>query len=118
VKAPGTGAIRTSLPRTLVRTFTTWRLPGSWNRLTIGGGLDWQGASHTPVDGPSGPQRVDQSSVLLLSAMARYAFDEHASLQVNGNNLLDRKYFVLDDYSNLYHAPPAEFMVSFNYRFF
>lgn len=118
VKAPGAGAIRTSLPRTLVRTFTTWRLPGNWNRLTIGGGLNWQGASHTPVDGPNGPQRVDQSSVLLVSAMARYAFDDHASLQVNGNNLLDRKYFVLDDYSNLYYAPPAEFMVSFNYKFF
>jgi outer membrane receptor for ferric coprogen and ferric-rhodotorulic acid len=117
VKAPRGGAIRTALPRTLLRSFTSVRLPGAWHHLTVGGSLDWQGPSHTPVDGPTGPQRVDQSSVLLVGVMARYALGERASLQVNGNNLLNRKYLVLDDFSNPYYAPPAQYMVSFNYRF-
>jgi outer membrane receptor for ferric coprogen and ferric-rhodotorulic acid len=102
----------------LVRAFTTYELGGSLSGLTVGGGINWQDASKAPVDGPNGTQYVNQSSVLLLGAMARYAFNEHASLQVNGDNLLNRKYFVLDDYSNLYNAPPANFMLSFNYKFF
>lgn len=119
VKGPdNTGAIRTALPRTLVRLFTTYRLPGAMHGLTIGGGTNWQSASHTPVDGPNGPQRVDQSSVLLVTAMARYAFNDQASVQFNADNLLNKKYFVLDDFSNLYYAPPASYTVSFNYRFF
>jgi outer membrane receptor for ferric coprogen and ferric-rhodotorulic acid len=56
--------------------------------------------------------------VLLVSAMARYAFNDHASLQVNGDNLLDRKYFVLDEYSNLYYAAGRSATLSFNYKFF
>lgn len=119
VKAPRNGgALRTALPRTLVRLFTTYRLPGAWNRLTIGGGANWQSASHAQVDGPNGPQRLDQSSVMLLGAMARYAIGTQASVQVNADNLLNRKYFVLDEFSNLYYAPPSSFTVSFNYRFF
>ncbi|WP_250633994.1 TonB-dependent siderophore receptor [Pinirhizobacter soli] len=118
IKAPQQGAINTSLPRTLVRLFTTYQLPGSWNGLTIGGGPNWQSASQAPVDGPNGTQYVNQSSVLLLSAMARYAFNDHVSLQVNGENLLDRKYFVLDEYSNLYYAAGRSATLSFNYKFF
>jgi outer-membrane receptor for ferric coprogen and ferric-rhodotorulic acid len=118
IKAPQQGAINTSLPRTLVRAFTTYQLPGSWNGLTIGGGPSWQSASQAPVDGPDGSPYVNQSSVLLLSAMARYAFNDHASLQVNGENLLNRKYFVLDEYSDLYYAAGRSATLSFSYRFF
>jgi len=118
IKAPGEGAIHTALPRVLVRAFTTYQLDGSLSGLTIGGGVNWQDASKAPVDGPNGTQYVNQSSVLLLGAMVRYAFNEHASLQLNGDNLLNRKYFVLDDYSNFYNAPPANFMLSFNYKLF
>jgi outer membrane receptor for ferric coprogen and ferric-rhodotorulic acid len=110
-------ALSTSLPRTLVRLFTTYTLPGSWNRVTVGGGANWQSASHAPVDGPEGPQTVNQSSVMLVSAMAKYAFSPQASLQLNADNLLNRKYFVLDQYSDLYYAPPNSVTLTFNYKF-
>lgn len=110
-------ALRTALPRTLVRLFTTYTLPGSWNSVTVGGGANWQSASHALVDGPDGPTRVNQSSVMLLSAMAKYAFTPHASLQLNADNLLNRKYFVLDEYSNLYYAAPNSVTLTFNYKF-
>jgi outer membrane receptor for ferric coprogen and ferric-rhodotorulic acid len=110
-------ALSTSLPRTLVRLFTTYTLPGSWNRVTVGGGANWQSASRAPVDGPDGPQTVNQSSVMLVSAMAKYAFSPQASLQLNADNLLNRKYFVLDQYSDLYYAPPNSVTLTFNYKF-
>lgn len=117
IKAPDQGAIHTALPRVLLRAFTTYQLPGSWSKLTIGGGVNWQDASKAPVAGPITTEYVYQPSVLLLSAMVRYNFNEHSSLQLNGDNLLNRKYYVLDDDSDLYFAPPASFMVSFNYKF-
>jgi len=116
LEGPAGEDLRTALPRTLFRVFTTYRLPGI-EQLTIGGGANWQSASHALVDGPNGPQTVNQSSMTLLSLMARYQFNPRAELQLNADNLLDRKYFVLDEYSNLYYAAPASATLSFRYHF-
>ena len=118
VKSPDGGALRPSLPRTLVRVFTTYTLPGAWSGLTVGGGVNWQGPSKADIDDGHGVVRLYQSSQTLLGAMARYAFNDHASVQFNGDNLLNKKYFVLDDASNLYYAPGSTWTVSFNYKFF
>ncbi|WP_231104356.1 TonB-dependent siderophore receptor [Xanthomonas graminis] len=117
LEGPDGADLPTALPRTLVRVFSTYRLPGAWNRLSVGGVVNGQSASHAAVDGPNGPQRVDQASVTLLGAMARYAFNAQAAQQLNANNLLDRKYFVLDEYSNLYYAAGRNATLSFRYRF-
>lgn len=118
VKSPDGGALRPSLPRTLVRVFSTYTLPGAWSGLTVGGGVNWQGPSKADIDDGHGVVRLYQSSQTLVGAMARYAFDDHVSVQFNGDNLLNRKYFVLDDASNLYYAPGSTWTVSFNYKFF
>jgi outer membrane receptor for ferric coprogen and ferric-rhodotorulic acid len=34
-------------PRELLRLFTTYRLPGVWSALTVGGGVNWQGTTYT-----------------------------------------------------------------------
>lgn len=117
LQGPDGTALRTALPRTLLRLFTTYRLPGAWDRLSVGGGANWQSASRAAVDGPDGPQRVNQSAVTLIEAMARYRIGPHAALQFNARNLLDRKYFVLDEYSNLYYAAGRSATVSFTYAF-
>jgi outer membrane receptor for ferric coprogen and ferric-rhodotorulic acid len=36
----------------------------------------------------------------------------HVSVQVNGENLLDRKYFVLDQFDNTDYGAPANYSVS------
>ncbi|QWT18965.1 TonB-dependent siderophore receptor [Bacillus sp. NP157] len=118
VKSPDGGALRPSLPRTLVRVFTTYTLPGAWSGLTVGGGVNWQGPSKADIDNGYGVVRLYQSSQTLVNAMARYAINDRASVQFNGDNLLNRKYYVLDDASDLYYAPGATWTVSFNYRFF
>ena len=40
------------------------------------------------------------------------------SLQINGDNLLHKKYFIADDSSDFAFGQPASFMVTFNYKFF
>jgi outer membrane receptor for ferric coprogen and ferric-rhodotorulic acid len=108
-------AIRTFTPKSLVRTFLTWK-PDS--RLTLGGGVNWQSKSYAMVGLPDFTQaRYDQDAVLQLSLMARWQVSDSLSLQANGNNLLDEKYFVLDEYDNTYYGAPANYSASFTYRF-
>lgn len=85
--------IQTDQPRSLVRLFTTYQLPGSWNRLTVGGGVNWQSRIYTLASGPNGQERVSQGSYALTNLMARYKFDRNLSAQLNVNNLFDRKYY-------------------------
>ncbi|MFD4837035.1 ferric-rhodotorulic acid/ferric-coprogen receptor FhuE [Achromobacter sp. NPDC058515] len=86
-------AIQTDQPRSLVRVFTTYQLPGDWNRLTVGGGVNWQSNVYTIASGPNGDERVGQGSYAITNLMARYRFNRSLSAQLNVNNVFDRKYY-------------------------
>ncbi|AVJ28428.1 ferric-rhodotorulic acid/ferric-coprogen receptor FhuE [Achromobacter spanius] len=86
-------AIQTDQPRSLVRVFTTYQLPGDWNRLTVGGGVNWQSHVYTIASGPNGDERVGQGSYAITNLMARYRFNRSLSAQLNVNNVFDRKYY-------------------------
>lgn len=104
--------IRTFIPNTMVRLFGTWDLYRWVPGLTVGGGVNWQSASSTAVATPAGGTTLRQGSVTNLSLMARYQINRHVSVQFNGSNLLDRKYFVLDQFDNTYYGAPANYSVS------
>ncbi len=86
-------AIQTDQPRSLVRVFTTYQLPGDWHRLTVGGGVNWQSHVYTIASGPNGDERVGQGSYAITNLMARYRFNRSLSAQLNVNNVFDRKYY-------------------------
>jgi outer membrane receptor for ferric coprogen and ferric-rhodotorulic acid len=109
-------AVRAFVPRTLVRLFSAWT-PAVLDRLTLGGGVNWQSSSHTFVGSPDGGMELHQGSVLLLNAMARYEVTTNLSIQANGSNLLDKKYFVLDEYDNTYYGAPRSFSVGMKLDF-
>jgi outer membrane receptor for ferric coprogen and ferric-rhodotorulic acid len=122
VMQDGAGApTRTFIPGTLVRLFATWEPKRLVPGLTLGGGVNWQSASSTLVAAPEGAAgrdeetgqvRLTEGSIAQLSLMARYQFSPKLSLQFNANNLLDRKYYVLDQYDNTYYGAPANYSVS------
>jgi outer membrane receptor for ferric coprogen and ferric-rhodotorulic acid len=103
--------VRTYIPNTLVRLFATWE-PRRFDGLRLGAGLNWQSASHTTVGSPAGPVVLRQPSMAQLSLMARYRLSRDASLQLNANNVTDRKYYVLDPYDNTYYGAPANWTLS------
>jgi outer membrane receptor for ferric coprogen and ferric-rhodotorulic acid len=88
--------ISTIEPENLLRLSTTYRLPGVWNKLTVGGSANWQSKVWKDLDSPvtAGETiRYTQSDYLTLDAMARYQVTEQLSVTLNGNNLTDKKYF-------------------------
>ncbi|MFT4045767.1 MAG: TonB-dependent siderophore receptor [Solimonas sp.] len=110
-------AFYTFVPRTLVRLYTSWTPRGALNRLTVGGGVNWQSDSSTQVGSPDGGATLHQGDVTLLGLMARWQFTPQLSLQLNGDNLLDEKYYVLDEYDNTYYGAPISWSASLRFNF-
>lgn len=81
--------INTRLPQTAIKAFTSYT-PQQLEELTLGGGVNWQNGIYYAV---AGAGRVEQDSYALVSAFARYRLAPQFSVQVNLNNLLDKKYY-------------------------
>ncbi len=118
--------VKTYVPRTLIRTFTSYQFSDALAHLTIGGGVNWQSKNRVDVERPDADYEtrfgtslssLQQKAVTLVSLMARYQITPQLSVQVNGENLLDRKYYVIDEYGNLYFGAPASVAATLSYRF-
>jgi outer membrane receptor for ferric coprogen and ferric-rhodotorulic acid len=109
-------AVRTFVPRTMVRGFTTWR-PAAIEKLTLGAGINWQSDSYSQVGGPAGGVLFRENDVTQISLMARYQVSPKVSVQLNGSNLLDEKYYVLDNYDNTHFGEPLSVSASLNWAF-
>ncbi|MBQ0218782.1 TonB-dependent siderophore receptor [Alcaligenes faecalis] len=109
--------LNSQLPRTTARLFSTYRLPGQWNKLTVGGGLSWQSRFYQTATGPAGATRVEQSSYPLASLMARYEFNKKLSLSAHVDNLFDKKYTTMTGfYNQVLYGEPRRFMFNLNYQ--
>lgn len=109
--------INTNHPRTLLRLFTTWRLPGAWRKLTLGGGVNWQSRVYYDNVGPNG-ERQQQNAYAVASLMARYDFSPALSLQLNVNNVFDKTYQrAVNWYGQGIWGTPREFAATLRYRF-
>ncbi|MGL4316194.1 MAG: TonB-dependent siderophore receptor [Pseudomonas sp.] len=111
--------VNTLYPTKLLRTFTTYRLPGALNKLVIGGGVNWQDTIYTYATNPAGnPEKIEQDAYALVNLMARYEFTENLSGQLNANNVTDEKYFdVFDAYGALTYGAPRSLTASAKYNF-
>ena len=102
--------INTILPRHSLKTFTSYRLHGPLDKVTLGGGVNWQsktgGDLHT----------FTQSSYAIANLMARYDISQNLSASVNLNNVFDREYYSSPALAGNYGAP-RNIMTSFKYDF-
>ena len=102
--------IVTEIPRNSVKLFSTYRLPGALDKLTLGGGVNWQ--SETGYDLS---YATSQSSYALVSAMAKYQLTPALSASLNVNNLFDKEYLTTTA-AGLYGAP-RNFMTTLRYAY-
>lgn len=112
-------AVNTRYPTKLLRTFTTYRLPGALNKLTIGGGVNWQEAIYTYATNPAGDtEKIEQDAYALVNLMARYDVTDNLSAQLNVDNLTDEEYFdMFEAYGALTYGAPRSVTASAKYRF-
>ncbi|MGF7111638.1 outer membrane receptor for ferric coprogen and ferric-rhodotorulic acid [Pseudomonas laurylsulfatiphila] len=107
--------LQTTAPEQLVRVFSTYRLPGAWDRLTVGAGVNWQSEFFGKVFRPDPADTVNlgqyttitQPGYALVDAMARYRFNEHLSTTLNVKNLFDKTYYTgLGNFGTGFYGEP------------
>lgn len=113
--------INTEAPANMVKLWTTYRLPDDFNRLTIGGGANWQSGTHITVT-PStalGTVKAKQSQFTVVNLMARYQLTDQLSTTLNVNNVFDEKYISALDttFFSGYYGEPRNVMLSTQYNF-
>lgn len=109
--------VNTLSPRSTARLFTTWRLPGAWSRLSVGGGINWQSKSYEDGGYETGDLRATQGAFSIVSLMAMYRFSPQWSAQLNIENLLDKRYININTYLQGTYGTPRSARVTLVYKF-
>lgn len=100
----------TKASRTTAATFTKYKIN---NDLTLGGGLNYYSKIYTG----SGNTYIEQEAFTLASLMAKYQIDKHTELQLNINNLFDKKYYEGIGTNLMVYGAPRNAMLSMKYNF-
>ena len=104
------------MPTQLFKASATYRLPGDYEKWTIGGAMRAQ--SKLYYQGSN--FRIQQPGYALVDIMAKYAFTEQTEFQFNVNNLFDKQYYSSISSLTSYGAfigAPREFTVSLRHKF-
>ncbi|MFE8585970.1 TonB-dependent siderophore receptor [Sphingomonas sp. NCPPB 2930] len=115
------GRVNTLYPQKLLRLFTTYEVrSGTLNGLTLGGGVNWEGSSYTDTTNPvtKVPERLQVNGYAIANVMVRYPISERLSLQVNADNIFDKKYYSqIGFYNQLAYGRPADVKATLRYAF-
>ncbi|WP_050465564.1 TonB-dependent siderophore receptor [Herbaspirillum autotrophicum] len=113
--------IQTTFPRHLIKLWSTYRLPGEFSRLTVGGGVNWQSKVYSTVSAWQVGRDMywEQKAYAVANLMARYDFNDKLSATLNVNNLFDKKYIasVSDWWYSAMYGTPRNVTLNMKYQF-
>ncbi|CAM3759311.1 Ferripyoverdine receptor [Pseudomonas reidholzensis] len=113
--------VKTTVPMDMFKLWTTYQLPGALDKLTVGGGVNWQSSMQytaTPWQ-VSNPVKIKQDDYAIATLMARYQLTRQWSATATVNNLFDKQYFsALDqNFNSAAYGEPRNFMLSSKWEF-
>lgn len=104
----------TNVPQNNFKLFTSYRIAGIGQGLTVGGGVRWQSRIYADNQGPA-KVRFEQPAYALLDLMVRYAITDKVAVTANLNNALDKVYY--NTTGNAYYGTPRAVNVGMDVRF-
>ncbi|MBV4499577.1 TonB-dependent siderophore receptor [Pseudomonas shirazensis] len=112
----------TDTPEHQFKISTTYRFQGPLEKLRVGGSVNWQSRMYNDialVDG--GNYRLEQGAYAVTDVMAGYQVNRNLDLQLNANNIFDRKYYSAISQSWQYggdvYGAPRNMMLTAKYSF-
>jgi len=108
-------------PEDQINLYTSYKLTGDWDKLTLGGGVRWQGTGWqmlTNWNKGGTVEKFSQDPYWLVDLMARYQISKNLSATVNLNNVFDKSYYTnIGFYNSSYYGDPRNVMVSTRWDF-
>ncbi|CAG9296229.1 TonB-dependent siderophore receptor [Celerinatantimonas diazotrophica] len=105
--------INTNYPKKQLKVFTTYNFVSKLPKLTVGGGVNWQGKIYS--DDRNG-YRTEQSNYAIFNLMARYDLTPKAQIQLNVHNLFDKTYYNTVYADGYGYGAPLNFTIGLNYK--
>jgi outer membrane receptor for ferric coprogen and ferric-rhodotorulic acid len=105
-------AFNSYVPKHLLRVWGDYSLSGPLERFTVGAGVNAQSGNFR--SSPATGQKITQAGYAIWNGRIGYRIDDTWSLALNGNNLLDKRYYATvgtENFGNFY-GDPRNFMVS------
>jgi len=112
--------ISTFEPEDQVKLYTTYKLKGDLDKLTVGGGVRWQSVGWQDIyNNPRGGyEEFSQEAYWLVDLMTRYQITKNVSATLNVNNLFDKSYYTnIGFYNSAAYGEPRNFMVTTRWDF-
>ena len=112
--------LETTKPENVAKLFTTYRLPGVLNKVTVGGGVNWQSPFYGKIynDAKGDYDIIEQHSYALVNLMTRYEYNDHLTFNLNADNVFDKKYLSgLGNFNTTYYGAPRSLMLTTRYTF-
>jgi outer membrane receptor for ferric coprogen and ferric-rhodotorulic acid len=109
--------IYVNLPENLVQFSTHYQLPGKLNRLTVGGGVNWQSeVVGFNIPHPTlGTVTVTQDAYALINGHLNYRISDHLTATLTVRNAFDKTYWATLDYPN--YGEPRNLTLSLKWRY-
>ncbi|WP_310194729.1 TonB-dependent siderophore receptor [Pseudomonas hunanensis] len=109
-------------PEHLFKLSTTYHFQGPLEKLRIGGNVYWQSRMYNDFEVADGSNyRLEQGAYAVTDLMAGYRVNQHLDLQLNANNIFDRKYYSSISNSWQYggdtYGNPRNMMLTAKYSF-
>lgn len=112
--------ISTFEPEDQIKLYTTYKLKGNLDKLTVGGGVRWQSVGWQDIyNNPHGQyEEFSQDAYWLVDLMTRYQVTKNLSATLNVNNLFDKSYYTnIGFYNSAAYGEPRNFMVTTRWDF-
>ena len=112
----------TDIPEHMFKLSSTYRFQGPLKDLRVGGNINWQSRLYNDIDLADGSShRLEQGAYAITDLMAGYRVNKHMDLQLNANNVFDRKYYSAIANSVSYggdsYGNPRNLMLTAKYSF-
>jgi outer membrane receptor for ferric coprogen and ferric-rhodotorulic acid len=112
----------TDTPEHLFKLTTNYRFQGPLEKLRVGGNVSWQSRMYNDFKVADGSTyRLQQGAYAVTDLMAGYQVNQHLDLQLNANNIFDRRYYQSISNSVSYggdsYGNPRNMMLTAKYSF-
>lgn len=107
-------------PEDQLSLYTTYKLTGDLDKITIGGGARWQNKAWQQIwNSPKGVNEdITQQSYWVVDLMTRYQLTKNLSATVNLNNIFDKYYYTnVGFYNSAIYGEPRNVMVTTRWDF-